>query len=110
MALRPLIAHHFLRHPWVPNAITVPLWNRLGRHARRLSRLIAAFAAGRLPASRSPHHRPGPARHGAVRKPHPPIPRRHGWMLAAMGWHVAVYRNRLETLLAEPMMAEFLAA
>ena len=109
MALQPLIAHHFLRHPWVSSAVTFPLCNRIGRYARRLSRLFAAFAAGTLPASRAPRRKPeGPP--PAVGKPVSPIPRRRGWMLAAMGWHVATQRNWLESLLADPAMAEFLAA
>jgi hypothetical protein len=111
MALRPLIAHHFLRHSWVPNAIAVPLWNRIGRYAARLSRLIALVAANTLPKPCRPRPRPMPAQPAErARKPHPPIPRHHGWMLAAMGWHVAGYRNQLETLLAAPEAAGFLAA
>jgi hypothetical protein len=113
MALRPLIAQHFLRHPWVPVAITAPLWNRLGRYAGRFSRLLAAFAAGRV---RAPRARPTPAPDRpaadkpAGRAPRLRLPRAHGWMLHALGHHAALHRAQLEALLAEPAMADLLAA
>ncbi len=114
MALRPLIAHHFARHPRIPGTVTVPLWNRIGRAARGLSRLIALFAFGRLPAPRRPPaaaaHAGRPAAARPARKPLAPIPTRRGWMLAALGWHVAGYRAQLETLLDRPEMADLLAA
>jgi hypothetical protein len=117
MALRPLIAHHFLRHPWVPNAVTVPLWNRLGHLAARFARLAARLAAGRLPPHRIPRATPTarPPEASASRFPSRDrptgghCPTRPGWMLAAMGWHVASCRAQLESLLADPAMAELVA-
>ena len=109
-ALQPLIAHHFLRHAWVHFSVTIPLCNRFSRYARRFSRLMAGIAAGRLPAGRSPRARPSVTEERPVnRKPRPAIPRQRGWMLKAMGYHVALYRNHLQALLAEPAMVELLA-
>ncbi len=38
------------------------------------------------------------------------VPRTRAWLLKALGWHVAVYRTRLETLLAEPGMLDLVRA
>ena len=108
LALCPLIAHHFLRHPWVHFSVTIPLCNRFARYARRLSVLMARIAAGHLPtprvrASRRAARPPSP-------KPRSPIPTQFGWMLKSMGYHVALYRSHLERLLAEPGMADLVAA
>jgi hypothetical protein len=38
------------------------------------------------------------------------MPRRHGWMLAALGWRVVPCRDQLQALLATPELAALLAA
>ena len=110
-AIQALIAHHFLRHPIFQPVIN-PLWHRLNRARRCLARLTARIAAGKpLRASRAGHARKPTHRHPAsTPAPRPPIPRAKAWLLKALGYHVAVYRYRLEYLYATPGMAELLAA
>ena len=100
IAIQALIAHHFLRHPIFQPVIN-PLWNRLTRLATRIQE-------GRpLPTSRAGQKRTRPT---AAPRTYPPIPRTYGWLLKALAWHVAVHRNRLERLLAEPGMTDLVAA
>ena len=107
VAIQALIAHHFLRHPIFQPVIN-PLWHRLNRARRCLTRLTARIEAGKpLPISRAGQtHTRAPAAPGPVS----PIPHTHGWLLKALAWHVAVHRNRLERLLAEPGMADLVIA
>ena len=108
-SIQALIAHHFLRHP-IFCPIINPLWHRLNRAKRCLVRLAARIEAGKpFRASRAGHPRKPRAR-PAPPPQYPPIPRTHGWLLKALAWHVAVYRYRLERLLAEPGMADLVAA
>ena len=109
VAIQALIAHHFLRHP-VFQPVINPLWQRLNRARHCLTRLAARIEAGRpLPASRAGRTRlPRPVT--LPDRPHSPIPQTRGWLLKALAWHVAVHRNRLERLLAEPGMADLVAA
>lgn len=108
MALQPLIARHLFRHPSIPQHVIAPLHNRITRYAGRLARLIALYDAGRLP---TPRERGRGAQPATARTRQPlPIPRRRGWMLAAMGWRVAHLPPLLESLLAMPEAAGFLAA
>ena len=107
VAIQALIAHHFLRHP-IFCPIINPLWTRLNRARLCLTRLAARIAAGEpLPTSRA-----GQTRTRAPAEPRPPspIPHTYGWLLKALAWHVAVHRNRLERLLAEPGMTDLVVA
>ena len=107
VAIQALIAHHFLRHP-VFQPVINPLWSRLNRARLCLARLAARIQEGRpLAVSRAGKSR---ARPTAVLRQHPPIPHTYGWLLKALAWHVAVHRNRLERLLAEPGMADLVVA
>ena len=106
VAIQALIAHHFLRHP-VFQPVINPLWARLNRARLCLARLAARLEAGHpLPASRAGRKPSRPA----TARTYPPIPHTYGWLLKALAWHVAVHRNRLERLLAEPGMADLVAA
>ena len=107
VAIQALIAHHFLRHP-VFQPVINPLWQRLNRARHCLTRLAARIAAGTpLPVSRAGQKRTQPT---VAPHTYPPIPRTYGWLLKALAWHVAVHRNRLERLLAEPGMTDLVAA
>jgi len=86
-----------------------PLVNLIGRTLDRFTRLMDRLAAGRpLPAPRirAPSHRPEthPARRVA------PLPRRPGWLIAAIVNEAACYHSQLETLLARPEVQAILAA
>ena len=106
VAIQALIAHHFLRHPIFQPAIN-PLWYRLNRARHCLTRLATRIQEGRpLPTSRAGQKR-NPT---APPRTYPPIPRTYGWLLKALTWHVALHRNRLERLLAEPGMTDLVAA
>ena len=107
VGIQALIAHHFLRHPVLQPVIN-PLWYRLNRAKHCLTRLAARIEAGKpLPTSRAGHARTRPT---AAPRPPSPIPHTYGWLLKALAWHVAVHRNRLERLLAEPGMTDLVAA
>ena len=105
-ALAAIVARRFLREPRLV-ALIVPLWNRLNRTASRFERLMARLAAGTLPAPRR----------AAARRVRPlPVPRRaglptgRGWLVRALGPEAAACASQLEHLLAEPGVAELLAA
>ena len=51
----------------------------------------------------------GPHRPGAAR-PAPPLPTGHGWLIRALPNEAAAYASQLESLLAEPGVADLLAA
>jgi hypothetical protein len=101
--LAALVAHRFLREPRLQSLI-VPLWTYLTRTARRFERVTARIAANRLPKPRPPRsHRPNTAR--AV-----PLPTGHGWLIRALPQEAAAYAAQLDALLAEPGVADLLAA
>jgi hypothetical protein len=103
--LAALVAHRFLREPRLSSLI-VPLWTRLTRTARRFERLMARLAANRPPKPRPTRlHRPKPDTADAAR-----IPTGHGWLIRALPHEAAVYAAQLESLLAEPGIADLLAA
>ena len=98
-ALVALIARAYLRHPRA--ALIIP---RLQRTARVIAALMAGLAAGRAP-------RPDPRRNRQrPTKPRPKFPTAHGWLLADLKHEAALIRLHLETLLAEPGIADLLAA
>ena len=99
--LAALVARAFLRNPRLVPLI-IPLWTRLTRGARRFSKLMAQFAAGHLP-----RHRPG-GRGG--RAPKPPIPTANAWLVRTLHHEAAALGSQLAHLLAEPGVAELLAA
>jgi len=101
-ALAALVARRFLREPRLV-ALIVPLWTRLNRTARRFERLMARLAAGRLPRPRR-SGRGGPHRRGAA------LPTGRGWLVRALGHEAAGCASQLEHLLAEPGVADLLAA
>ena len=104
-ALAALIIRAFLRNPrLIP--IAYLLCNRLTRAARRFSSLMARVAANKHPRPRS---HPG-ARRASTRKPPPPIPTGHAWLIRAIPNEAASYASQLAHLLAEPGVAELLAA
>ncbi len=100
-ALATHIAHAFLRHP-TRAPLILPLWRYLTRSARRFAALLAHIAAGRLPCTqkRTPHSGPRPIN----------FPTAHGWLVADLRHEAAIRAGQLATLLAEPAMAEILAA
>jgi hypothetical protein len=103
--LAALVAHRFLRDPRLVSLI-VPLWTRLTRTARRFDHLMARLAANRLPKLRPPRlRRPKPGTAQAT-----PLPTGHGWLIRALPQEAAVYAAQLESLLAEPGVADLLAA
>jgi hypothetical protein len=103
--LAALVAHRFLRDPRLSSLI-VPLWTRLTRTARRFERLMARLAANRLPKPRPPRpHRPPSKAAGT-----PQLPSGHGWLIRALPNEAAAYASQLEFLLAEPGVADLLAA
>jgi len=101
-ALAALLARRFLREPRLV-ALIVPLWTRLNRSAGRFERLMARLAAGKLPRPRRPG-RSGPHRRGAT------LPSGRGWLVRALGHEAAGCASQLEHLLAEPGVADLLAA
>jgi hypothetical protein len=108
-ALAALIARAFLKNPRRA-AVIVPLWNYLGRTARRFARLAAGLAKGRRP---RPARVPQPGRSARPRRAgrHAlSLPTARGWLLKDLKHEAALYGLQLETLLAEPEAAQLLAA
>ena len=103
--LRAVIGTHLARDR-SREAVFVLLWTRIGRTANRFAALFARWRAGKLP-------RPRPSRAGQSRSPRAPqprLPRKHVWVVAEIGYQAAGYAGQLQHLLAEPDMADFLAA
>jgi hypothetical protein len=107
--LAAVVARRFLREPHLV-ALTVPLWGRITRAARRFGRVMAALAAGRPPRpshagrSRSAPDHPPPA------PSHPRLPQGRDWLVRVLGWEAAGFGSQLEAMLREPGVAEMLAA
>lgn len=103
-----LIAARFLRH-FTLQPVLNPLWGRLNRARQRIAHLMSRLAAGRSFAARAPRPRPQARAARAARQVPPAIfPARPGWLLRELRHEAAFYRNGLETLLAQPGMAELL--
>jgi hypothetical protein len=109
-ALAALVARAFLkdiRHV----ACIVPLWNYIGRTARRFDRVMARLAAGQLhPATpRARTARPPSPRETTPRPPRG-YPTNRDWLLAALRHEAAGYGSQLNHLLSEPETAALIAA
>src|SRR5690348_15536876 len=83
----------------------VPFRKRIARDTRRLQRLLARLAAGKLPTSRQCKPR-GP-RKAPYRKP--VLPTARGWLGQAGGYDARGIGSQLEYLLSEPDAAALLA-
>ena len=85
----------------------VPLLTRLNRAHRRLAKLLARLAEGRIPTCRASSSHPRASRGGP-----PPIrlPGRRFWLILLLRHEAAVYRVRLEAALNDPATAALLAA
>jgi len=114
IALIKLIAACFCRHPRFA-LIVVPLCRRLAHIRLRIERMLARLAAGKPAQRRSPPPRapqpapqlPTEAAPPAVARPR--IPSSPAWLLKATGCEAAIIGTQLETLLAEPAVADLLA-
>ena len=98
--LLPLIMQQIL----VLGAYTLPVWARISRARQRITRLLANFAAGRLPRP----HTPRPGRKGGP-KPALYIPQSHAWLVAQIGYRAAGYGAQIDYLLREPATQALLA-
>ena len=98
--LLPLIMQQIL----VLGAYTLPVWARISRARQRLTRLLANFAAGRLPRP----HIPNPGKKGGP-KPALYIPQSHAWLIARIGYRAAGYGAQIDYLLREPATQALLA-
>ena len=98
--LLPLIMQQIL----VLGAYTLPVWARISRARQRLTRLLANFAAGRLP--RQYTSRPG--RKGGP-KPALYIPQSYAWLVARIGSRAAGFGAQIDYLLREPETQALLA-
>jgi hypothetical protein len=123
--LYALVAARFLKRPHLATFI-LPLCNRFNRARQRFERLMALLAAGKLPRQPQARERPPqpdkqepvtqtpseptPSPSAARTPPAARLPSRRGWLLRELTWEAAAYRGYLEQLLAEPAMAEILAA
>ena len=111
-AIVALAAHAFLRDP-VRIRLTIPIWTRLNRVARRFERLMARIAAGTFRPSRPRRtpRTPRPAGH-ADANPHPyahKLPSGNGWLRSALSYQGAGYAAQLDHLLTQPETAALLA-
>ena len=90
--------------------VTVPLWNRVSRARQRLARLLANLAAGRLPLPRAASGTR--ASKATPRTPRIPlgIPRGRAWLVNAIGWEAAGFREQLASVLRDPAVPATLAA
>ena len=98
--LLPLIMQQIL----VLGAYTIPVWARISRARQRLTRLLANFAAGRLPRP----HTPQPGKKGGP----PPalyIPQSYAWLVARIGYRAAGFGAQIDYLLREPETQALLA-
>jgi len=105
-AVIKLVAAGFLRKPRLALLI-VPLCARLNRLRHRFDRLMAHLAAGRLPKPRAPASAP-PGPGGG--HPTPALPSGRLWLVRQLGSEAACNGTQLAALLAEPAVADLLAA
>ena len=98
--LLPLIMQQIL----VLGAYTIPVWARISRARQRLTRLLANFAAGRLPRP----HIPNPGKKGGP-KPALYIPKSRAWLVARIGYRAAGFGAQIDYLLCEPATQALLA-
>lgn len=83
--------------------LAILLWGRLRRMAERFASLAARLRAGRLSAD------PATGRSGRSGPPPRPLPRGVAWLIRLVP-EAAVSGSQLQHLLADPEMAEFIAA
>ncbi len=105
--LEALLSLRLLRGPGRALYIR-PLANLIGRTLDRFTRLMDRLAAGRplpAPRPRAPRPAPNPPAPRPLR-----LPRRPGWLIAAIVNQAANYHSQLETLLATPEAQAILAA
>ncbi len=89
---------------WLAVPLMLLLWSRLRRTAERFARLAAKVRAGTLPPPRRRLRSPRPLR------PQPPrLPRGVAWLLRRLP-QAASAASQLQHLLADPAMADLLAA
>jgi hypothetical protein len=106
VALAELVAKQFLRDPSLKPLIP-PLWTYLKRSAVRFGRLMTRVATNRLPKPCAPRpDRPKPD----TPRPTNPIPTGRAWLIRALGYDAVHYASQLDHLLAEPGVADLLAA
>ncbi len=106
------IALRLGRHPRLAS-LTPMFCNRLNRAARTITRMMARLARGRRPRidlrrNRARPHTPRPPT-PSPRIPAKGLPSSPGWLLRALKHEAALTRMHLETLLAEPGIADLLA-
>ena len=105
LGLAKIMAIRFDRHPrFKPLAFII--WNRFVSTHRRFTAIMTRLAAGRAP-------RVNPSRDRVRTRTsttQPKIPNTNGWLGLELKHEAAIWRARLEALLAEPGMAELLAA
>ena len=108
-ALVALIARRFHRDPRLIPLI-IPLWTRITRAARRFERAMARLAAGQPARPSQPTPPVRLAKSGPDRPRPAPLPTGRGWLIHVLGYEAAAYASQLEHLLAQPGVAELLAA
>ena len=96
------IALRLGRHPRLAS-LTPRLCNRLNRAARIIATTMARIATGKRPRIDLRRNRIRPHR------PRPNLPTAPGWLLRELKHEAALTRIRLESLLAEPGIADLLA-
>ena len=106
--LTVLIAHRLPKNR-IFAAFLLPLDTYIRRIARRFAAFMARAASVNCQGGRTPRPDPSRGRPG-TRKPRLPFPAGLGWLIRAMPNEAALYGYRLEALLAEPDIAELLAA
>jgi hypothetical protein len=105
--LAALIARAFLKHP-VHVVHIVPLWNYIGRIARRFTRTMDRLAEGKLRAH-TPRPNRTPATAAQPRKPRG-YPTTHAWLRATLAHEANAYGSQLAHLLDQPETKALLAA
>ena len=98
------IALRLGRHPRLAS-LTPRLCNRLNRAARIITTFMARIATGKRPRIDLRRNRV----RTTPRTPRLPLPTAPGWLLRELKHEAALTKSRLETLLAEPGMADLLA-
>ncbi len=89
---------------WLATPLMFLLWSRLRRTALRFASLAAKLRAGTLPPPRHRTRSPRPVQPPSLR-----LPRGHAWLVRRLP-QAAASASQLQCLLADPAMAELLAA
>jgi hypothetical protein len=91
--LAALIARALLKHP-SHVAVIVPLWNYIGRTARRITRALDRVDLPRRARAPRLGRKPG--------KPPIQLPRQKAWLIATLRHEAAAFAGQIEHLLSEP--------